>query len=384
VTFPDVGGQNEGARALLTEREQLITAAVALEQAERPPIVYQAEAFSPRFMGVPLHDYATDPDVAVRTTIAALDRLAGFDAMNAVPGGMVSPTMSSLWLSRMLIPGRELPEDSVWQTDEHEDMTAAEYEAVLRDGWPAFVEGFLPRVLDPDELAASDAWFAANWEQTVATFREHGFVPLTGAVVATPFEQLCGARSMHEFYCDLFRRPDVVRRATARMLPDVVAGALEAAEICGLPCVWVGGWRSASGMVSEAVWQEFVFPQLKELVDAVAEAGYTPILHFDHDWTRDLHHLRALPARRCILQLDGMTDIRRAKEVLGDHMALMGDVPPYLMSHGTVAEVRRYVEDLLRDVGDRGFLLAAGCDAPIDTRPENMAALVETGLAYRR
>jgi uroporphyrinogen-III decarboxylase len=137
-------------------------------------------------------------------------------------------------------------------------------------------------------------------------------------------------------------------------------------------------------MVSEKVWQEFVFPQLNELVDALAEAGYTPILHFDHDWTRDLEHLRALPARRCILQLDGMTDIRRAKEVLGDHMALMGDVPPALMSHGTAEEVRRYVEDLLRDVGDRGLFLAPGCDAPVDTRPENMAALVETGLSFRR
>ncbi len=34
-----------------------------------------------------------------------------------------------------------------------------------------------------------------------------------------------------------------------------------------------------------------------------------------------------------------MTDIRKAKEVLGDHMCIMGDVPPALLSSGTPEQV---------------------------------------------
>ena len=366
----------------LRAREQLIAAAVSLERGDRVPIVYQAEAFSPRLMGVSLSEYATDPQVAVDTTLAALDRLGGFDAQNAVPGGLVGPVMSSLWLTPMLVPGRDLPDDTLWQAAEREDMTAAEYERVVADGWPAFLATLLPRVLDVGELEQSDAWSVANLPGTVAKFREHGYVPLTGVVVATPFEQLCGARSLGPFYLDLYRRPQLVKHAMERMLPDVVAAAVEGAEACKLPCAWIGGWRSAGGMLSEPMWRELVLPHIKVIVRAFVDAGVTPILHFDHDWTRDLAHLRELPARRCILQLDGMTDMRRAKEVLGDHMALMGDVPATLLVMGSPADVRVYVRDLIRDVGDRGFLLAAGCDAPFNARPENMEALCAAGLEF--
>ncbi len=77
-----------------------------------------------------------------------------------------------------------------------------------------------------------------------------------------------------------------------------------------------------------------------------------------------------------------MTDIRRAKAVLGDHMALMGDVPATLLATGSADDIRVYVRDLLRDVGDRGFLLAAGCDAPVNAKPENMEALCAAGLEF--
>lgn len=366
----------------LREREQLIQAAVDLDAPDRVPIVYQAEAFSARFMDVSLADHASKPQVAVDTTLAALDRLRGFDAQNSVPGGLIGPLMASLWLTRMLVPGRELGEESVWQAQEAEDMAVEDYDRIVAEGWPAVLDDLLNRVLDPEELAQSTAWLEANFEPTVQRFRAHGYVPLTGAIVATPFEQLCGARSLQRFYADLFRRPEKVKQATEKMLPHVVEAAIEAAQACQLPCVWVGGWRSGSAMVSESMWQEFVFPHLKILVDSIAEAGFNPILHFDHDWTRDLVHLRKLPARKCILQLDGMTDIRAAKRLLGDRMALIGDVPATLLVTGTVEDVRGYVRDLIRDIGRRGFLLAPGCDAPVDARPENMEALCTAGLEF--
>ncbi len=106
------------------------------------------------------------------------------------------------------------------------------------------------------------------------------------------------------------------------------------------------------------------------------------MLHFDHDWTRDLPRLRELPARKCILNLDGWTDIRKAKEILGDHMAIMGDVPAPLLSAGTPDEVYAYVRALARDVGPTGLILCPGCDAPIDAKPENMQAFVAASLEF--
>ena len=83
-----------------------------------------------------------------------------------------------------------------------------------------------------------------------------------------------------------------------------------------------------------------------------------------------------------MLNLDGMTDIRAAHEILGDHMALMGDVPATLLTVGTPDDVREYVRRLIADVGRRGLLIAPGCDIPCDARGENVEAMVAAGLEY--
>jgi uroporphyrinogen-III decarboxylase len=135
-------------------------------------------------------------------------------------------------------------------------------------------------------------------------------------------------------------------------------------------------------MLSPKMWNEFVFPYYVEMVTELAENGIVSVLHFDHDWNRDLARLRELPARSCILNLDGWTDIRRAKEILGDWMAIMGDVPAPLLSTGTPDDVRSYVRDLVRDVGPTGLILCPGCDAPIDAKPENMQAFAAASLEF--
>jgi uroporphyrinogen-III decarboxylase len=118
------------------------------------------------------------------------------------------------------------------------------------------------------------------------------------------------------------------------------------------------------------------------MTHALAAAGVGSVLHFDQDWTRDLARLRELPAKKCILNLDGVTDIRKAKHELGDHMAIMGDVPAAMFAHGTPDDIYNYVRDLVRDVGPTGLLLCPGCDAPLNTKPENMEAFVRAGHEF--
>ncbi|OGL17215.1 MAG: hypothetical protein A3K12_06655 [Candidatus Rokubacteria bacterium RIFCSPLOWO2_12_FULL_71_19] len=364
------------AQSLYQERAERIRRAMALEPVDRLPVIYMGTAFSPRYTGMSIARFCADPQARVDATLAAMERLGDLDGINAVPAGRITPALSRMWLSRVAVPGRELPEDSLWQVDEAEVMTIEDYEVIVREGWPAFLRGYLPRVIDPAELEANRAWVKAHLPGVLRRFREAGFVPLSCGATAIPFEYLCGARSMQEFFLDLHRRPDTVRAAMDVMQPALIAEGLAAARASGIPAVWVGGWRSASALVSPRLWNAFVFPYLEAMVTALAREGIVSILHFDQDWTRDLARLRDLPPRACVLNLDGMTDIRRAKEILGDRMALMGDVPPALLSAGTPDEVQRYVHDLARDCGPTGLLLCAGCDTPLDALPANVEAFV--------
>ena len=47
-----------------------------------------------------------------------------------------------------------------------------------------------------------------------------------------------------------------------------------------------------------------------------------------------------------------------------------------LLSEGSPDEVYAYVRKLVRDVGPTGLILCPGCDAPLNSKPEDMQAFV--------
>jgi uroporphyrinogen-III decarboxylase len=207
-------------------------------------------------------------------------------------------------------------------------------------------------------------------------------VLVSGGITTIPFEYFCGGRSMTQFFLDLYRIPDKVKAAMDVVLPSAIEQGIGGAKASGALGVWVGGWRAASALVAPKLWDEFVFPYYLEIANALVENDIVPIFHWDQDWTRDLERLLEMPAKKCILNPDGMTDIRKAKEILGDHMAIMGDVPASMFAAGTPEDVYDYVRDLVRDVGPEGLLLCPGCDAPVNTKPENMEAFLAAGRQY--
>ncbi len=363
------------------ERFDLIRKTIALEPVERTPVIYMGSAFAPRYMGMSMAEYCADPEAALQVTLATMDRLdqfGGIDGANTPAGGRITAILSALWLSRLAVPGRDLPEDSLWQVKETEVMTEDDYDTILEVGWKPFLQSYMPRVIDPEEMAESFTWLGSNRERIQEAFIEHGYVVISNSRFSPvpPFESLCGGRSMQKFFLDLFRIPDKVEAVMAVIMEDVLADIEQSPAPAGIGGAWLGGWRGASGLISSRLWDRFVWPYIARIAHALVDKGVTPVLHFDQDWTRDLGRLRDLPARKCILNPDGMTDIRKFREETGDHMAMMGDVPATLLTLGNPAEIRQYVRDLIELFEGSGLLICPGCDAPIDAKPENMEAMV--------
>jgi uroporphyrinogen-III decarboxylase len=217
----------------------------------------------------------------------------------------------------------------------------------------------------------------ATVPEALAAWEERGVPVMALGVVTVPYEAFCGARSLRTFVMDLIRRPDKVEAAMQATMPVMVAQAQEFIrafpQVMG---VWVGGWRTASQFLAPRLWERFVFPYYKQLVDVVLAEGAIPILHFDANWNRDLERLRELPGGKVVLSTDGATDLRRAKEILGDHMCLMGDVPAQLLALGTPEQVHDYARGLIEDVGPAGFILSSGCDIPYNAKVENVKAMI--------
>ena len=370
------------ALALWRERHERVQRALAYEPVDRVPLTFLGPAYAPASQGMPLSRFCTDPEAAVDVTIACLEELGDIEGLNMMVFGLFPVHLTNQWLSRIDVPGIELPDDSIWQVHEAEVMTVADYDTIVEDGWPAFLGQLMPKLHKPELLATHDAWCAENLPNVASRYHERGYATLCSMITSIPFEALCGGRSMQAFYMDCYRIPDKVKAALDAAQQFYVDVAVAVTDLLGVKSVWVGGWRSASAMVSPKIWNELVWPYYKDLVTQLHERGIFSVLHFDQNWDRDVARFLELPRRSFAVAFDGLTDIRRAKQILGDHCAFLGDVHAATLASGTPDDVRAYVRDLIRDLGPTGLIMNSGCDIPYTSPKENVRAMVEATHEY--
>jgi uroporphyrinogen-III decarboxylase len=131
-------------------------------------------------------------------------------------------------------------------------------------------------------------------------------------------------------------------------------------------------------MLNPEMFERFAWKYMEEIGNLVLDAGVIPLFHLDSNWDLGLHYFKRFPRGKCILELYGQTDIFRAKEIIGDHCCLMGDVPATMTAFGKVDDVKDYCAKLIREVGPKGFILSSGCDAPYNAKLENMQAMAHS------
>jgi len=382
IKYPDRG-------TLYDENLDRIKKVIAFEKVDRIPVAYVATGFSPNYFGYTLAEFVKSPKLQVKVLFDAMEKLRNFghvDAINLAPMGVTDWKffLGSAWFNKVKLPGDELPDNVIWQVMEEELITVEDYDVILDKGWDEFKKRFIKERLGYSTLAQLKIMgpILLNASRDAKGHKKAGYVLVNGGSIVHPFDTLSGGRSMTKFILDLHRYPDKVEAVMDMILPEAIKAGIDGAGLVKPTGIWVPGWRTASGMLSPKIWDRFVLPYYVKMVEATVEAGLTPLLHFDQDWTRDLEKLKAFPAKKCLLNIDGMTDIRKAKEVLDGHIAIMGDVPAALFAAGTPEDMHNYVRDLMRDIGPTGFILAPGCDAPYNTKPENMEAYIEAAAKY--
>lgn len=365
--------------------EERINTVISLKEPDRVPVALYMDAFAANHAGITLAEWVSDyekSEAAVEKTFADL---GGCDAM--IRTGCAHPDSYAMGAAiRTKLPGRDLPPDALWQYEEAPVMTVEDYDVIIDKGLGAFWQGYWPRIgIDPANVPSIARAVSENAGSGIRRWQARGVQIFRGGIILLPFDLFSFARSINEFIFDLYRRPEMVLKATEACLPDMVEMAERSARASGVLRVFLGATRAAPTYVSPKQFEKFFLPSLLWTIEKLLADGIMPFLHFDNDWTSYLRYLKELPAARCILHLDGFSDIFKAKEVLGDHICLMGDVPPALLSLGTPEQVTQYCRKLIDQVGlGGGFILAQGCTVPADARFENVRAMVEAAEKYGR
>ena len=362
---------------LYNQRLTRILKAVALDEPDRTPVVLEYSGFAAYVTQTPMAAFLRSPKTNIDTMIKAFQIVGEGDAINY--GSFWPYALCYDFMAKVRVPGVDLPDNDLWQVVETELMGREDYNRILDLGWPDFFKKMLREHLLKD---APPEYFSPERKSidARAKWQSLGVPVLTGGDITTPIELLCGSRSLMEFAMDLLEIPDKVEAAMDAILPHLAHQTIQRAKSQGYPLVWVGGWRSAPCLLSPDMWNRFVWPYFRKLVYEVVDAGLIALLHLDSNWTRELERFRELPRGKCIMALDGETDIFRAKEVLGGHMCIMGDVPASMLFLNHPDDVHQYCSRLIRELGPQGFILQSGCDIPANAKLENVQAMVAAAV----
>jgi len=191
---------------------------------------------------------------------------------------------------------------------------------------------------------------------------------------------------------DIHECPDKVKETCEWLLEwEVISGLTEATvmgagEVPGAEVVLFQAGVVGPPYISPRVFEEFVWPTLKKGVDMIVKRGFKAHVHVDGDLTSVLQRMRdiakGLPKGRIVLDLE-KTDMKKAKEILGDKVCLYGNVPSSLLIHGSPHDVKKYCKKLIEDCADGGgFILSTECETPWNAKPENVKAIIDSAKEY--
>jgi MtaA/CmuA family methyltransferase len=189
--------------------------------------------------------------------------------------------------------------------------------------------------------------------------------------VEGPCAEAADLRGINTLMLDFYDDPDFVNALFAFTLEMGLRFARAQVE-AGVDLIGIGD--AAASLVGPAIYEEFVLPFERKLVEGIREMGVLTRLHICGN-TRQI--LRGMGSLGCdIVDIDYPVPMAEARAAMGQTV-LLGNVNPVaVVRNGTPAGITEALAGCHRDAGNR-YIVGAGCEVPRDTPPENMRALCE-------
>jgi hypothetical protein len=356
---------------LLQERIDRLNKAIRLEKTDHTPVVLQSTAFSACHMGVKLSDFCRSLKFSNQVMLNSIKDLEGVDGFNSPFNTAQFSPMT--FMTKIRLPGHELPEDTLWQIDEREIMSVEDYDTIINMGWNRFMADYIKNRLNFDtEMALEQLAYAP---QAVKNFHDAGYYVYAQTVGITVNEYFSAGRSMAKFMHDLYRIPDKVEAALDVVLEETLEMMQRQIRRIQPKVVFISPTRGASEFFSRKLWERFVWKYLKAVADMIIGEGAICNLHLDSNWERDLEYFKSFPKGSCVFETDGVTNIHKIKKILGDRMCIKGDVHSSKLVLGNPDEVYDYCVKLIKDISP-GLILSSGCSVPPNAKLENVRAMV--------
>ncbi|GHT46727.1 methylcobamide:CoM methyltransferase [Planctomycetales bacterium] len=189
--------------------------------------------------------------------------------------------------------------------------------------------------------------------------------------VEGPCAEAADLRGINRLMLDFIDDPDFVQQLFEYTTELGIRFAL--AQIKA-GCDIIGVGDAAASLVGPAIYRKVVLPYEKRLVDAIHQAGGRVRLHICGNINRSLKEAGSLGCE--MIDIDSMVSLEKARTEMGAGQVLSGNLDPVkICRNGTPDEIRQTLTECYRQVGAKGYIVAAGCEIPRDTATENINAM---------
>ncbi|MDE2455998.1 MAG: hypothetical protein KGL43_20615, partial [Burkholderiales bacterium] len=413
--------QSAAAKAAHDARWERILACARLEQPDRMPVAMQTFFWTAKHAGISYKELMYDYDKAKK---ACLDVVTEFEPDAVYPlllGTAMGNALEKLEFKQLQWPGHGVGDMQPYQYVDREYMKPEEYDDFLFDPTGFYLHKYLPRVAGafegfdklPDfpgihytRLIAGMRPFAlpevrASFEKIVAAAEEAnrfyahhvdwvqrlnaaGYPLVNGVASVSPYDFIAdyfrGATGMMK---DLYRHKDKLKQVLDKAAVFIARMTITNARAAEHPIVFIPIHWAPDAFMSPKQFEEFWWPSFRRLMMELIAADLIPMPLWEADCTKRLEVIKDIPPGKCIYWFE-RTDMVKAFEVLGDRVALRGNLSPSLLTTGTPEEVDAAVKHLVDNVWRKGgkLILDGAFGIPDETPIPNVRAMFDAARKY--
>ena len=404
------------------ERLKRVNDAIALKEPDRVPCIPQAQTYPYLRAGFTMAEIMYDTEKAKDSIRKYLreyepDMGLGYGAVFAGQGPIMEKA-GIKWLQWAGQPGSNIDKNSIHQYIEKAYLEEDEYPELLSDlsGWitrrwlprcfsafeplanmdfrGALGYGYLPSMLQFINPAITETFktmseigmMAGQIYGDTAAFdqeiQEMGFPVEFAATTTTAFDQLSDTlRGTMGTMVDLFEQPENVLSAVEMFFPGSIFSALAQAKHSIGKWVFIPLHKGMDGFMSPKQYNEFYWPTLKRLINALIDNGCIPYVYTEGKYDSRLETLTDIPKGKVIYHFEDV-DMAEAKRIIGPHACITGGFNGRLLETGTKEQVVDGVKRLLDICAPGGGYIFDVNDTMDNCKPENVEAMFDTVKTY--
>ncbi|MBQ7262189.1 MAG: uroporphyrinogen decarboxylase family protein [Synergistaceae bacterium] len=203
----------------------------------------------------------------------------------------------------------------------------------------------------------------------------------TGVLACGPFTACSSICSVEGLLKAAIKRPQSVHRLM-RLCTDALKDVHEEFIKAGAMILFCEPIATGS-MIDTKKYEDLVLPYTVELMENIHAHKGMVCYHICGDTKRIVASM--LKAKPDMISIDNRVPLSLAKEIVGPHMPLVGNVDPVdVMIMGTPEDVDAAALRCIQDAWDsqHGYILCTGCDLNGDVPMENLEAFMAAARKY--